>query len=164
MELSGSELVATGAVALVALVGIALSTTALIKLHRLKQTQSMILGERGTQDLAEHAAGLQTQFETLRSYVENTSTESDARMETIESRLSRAVTHCALVRYDAYGEQSGHQSTSIALLDSVGSGVVLSSIIHRDHARLYSKVLSSGKPERELSPEETDAVEKAMAA
>ena len=66
-----------------------------------------------------------------------------------------------MVRYDAYNEMSGQQSTSIALLDSSRSGVVLSSIHHRDQARLYAKQVSDGKGELRLSPEEEEAIQHA---
>jgi hypothetical protein len=72
------------------------------------------------------------------------------------------VAHRALVRYDAYGEMSGRQSTSIALLDASRSGIVLSSIHHRDTARLYAKQIRNGQPELELSPEESEAVRLAL--
>ena len=58
---------------------------------------------------------------------------------------------------------SGRQSTSIALLDATRSGVVLSSIHHRDQARLYAKQVHDGRAELELSPEEAEAVRLAMA-
>jgi hypothetical protein len=67
-----------------------------------------------------------------------------------------------LVRYDAYNEMSGRQSTSIALLDSRGSGIVISSIHHRDQARLYAKQVVSGRAELELSPEEEEAMRAAL--
>jgi hypothetical protein len=72
------------------------------------------------------------------------------------------VAYRALVRYDAYGEMSGRQSTSIALLDATRSGIVLSSIHHRDSARLYAKQLHDGRAELELSPEEDEAVKLAL--
>jgi hypothetical protein len=81
---------------------------------------------------------------------------------TAEQRLDGAVAYRALVRYDAYGEMSGRQSTSIALLDSKRSGLVLSSIHHRDQARLYAKQLYEGQAELELSPEEDEAVRLAL--
>ena len=52
----------------------------------------------------------------------------------------------------------GSQSTSIALLDAHRSGLVLSSIHHRDQARLYAKQIREGKAEFELSPEEHEAI------
>jgi hypothetical protein len=66
------------------------------------------------------------------------------------------------VRYDAYGEMSGHQSTSLALLDAERNGVVLSCINHREHARLYCKVIQGGRGEHELSPEEDEAIRLAL--
>jgi hypothetical protein len=57
---------------------------------------------------------------------------------------------------------SGRQSMSIALLDSTQSGIVLSSIHHRDQARLYAKQIHAGRGELELSPEEAEAVQLAL--
>ena len=68
----------------------------------------------------------------------------------------------ALVRFDAYNEMSGRQSTSIALLDAHGSGLVLTSIHHRDQARVYAKQVTEGRGELELAPEEEEAVRIAL--
>jgi hypothetical protein len=87
----------------------------------------------------------------------------EARVSHAERRLDGTVAYRSLVRYDAYGEMSGRQSTSIALLDANQSGVVISSILHREHARLYAKQVTNGKPELELSPEEQEAVRRALA-
>ena len=70
--------------------------------------------------------------------------------------------YTSLVRYDAYGEMSGRQSMSIALLDATQTGIVLSSIHHRDQARLYAKQIQAGRGELELSPEEAEAVALAL--
>jgi hypothetical protein len=85
-------------------------------------------------------------------------------MDGAEARLDGAVAYRALVRYDAYGEMSGRQSTSIALLDATRSGVILSSISHRDQARLYAKQVHEGTPELQLSPEEEEAIRLALAS
>ena len=87
----------------------------------------------------------------------------DARLGAAEGRLDGAVAFHGLVRYDAYNEMSGRQSTSIALLDSRGSGIVISSIHHRDQARLYAKQVVAGRAELELSPEEEEAMRAALA-
>jgi hypothetical protein len=73
------------------------------------------------------------------------------------------VAYQGLVRYDAYNEMSGRQSTSIALLDSKRSGIVISSIHHRDQARLYAKQVVDGRAQLELSPEEEEAMRVALA-
>jgi hypothetical protein len=58
---------------------------------------------------------------------------------------------------------SGRQSSTLALLDARRSGLVLSSIVHRDQARLYVKQVHEGEAEVELSPEEQEAVHAALA-
>ena len=84
-------------------------------------------------------------------------------MGAAEERLDGAIAYRALVRYDAYGELSGHQSASLALLDAERNGVVLSSIAHRDTARLYCKQVVDGRGEHLLSPEEDEAIRRALA-
>jgi hypothetical protein len=157
---AGIVAMAAGAVGLVALVA---SATLAVKLRRLRADQRTVLGD-GQQDLVEHAATLAQQFEALYGYVQEASERLEARMGTAERRIDQAVAYRALVRYDAYGEMSGRQSTSIALLDATRSGVVLSSIHHRDQARLYAKEVREGKGELELSPEEDEAIRIALEA
>jgi hypothetical protein len=146
-----------------ALVGLAFATVLAVKLRRLRATQEVVLGSSGRDDLVAHATALQAAFEALHGRVEEVAGRLDARMAAAERRLDGAVAHRALVRYDAYGELSGHQSTSLALLDADRNGVVLSCIAHRDNARLYCKVVHEGRGEHELSPEENEAIRLALA-
>ena len=99
----------------------------------------------------------------LHTRVEEVAERLDARMAAAEERLDGAIAYRALVRYDAYGELSGHQSTSLALLDAGHSGVVLSSIANRETARIYCKSVHAGQGEHELSPEEAEAIRLALA-
>jgi hypothetical protein len=150
--------IAAGAVAVVALV---LSATLALRLRRVRSDQRTVLGDR-QRDLVSHAASLQGQFEALNGYVQDVAARLDQRMGTAELRLDGAIAYRSLIRYDAYGEMSGRQSTSIALLDSTQSGIVLSSIHHRDQARLYAKQVRGGRGELELSPEESEAIRVAL--
>ena len=122
----------------------------------------MVLGAQGQRDLVAHAERLETGFTDLREWVEETMERIGQRMDLTEDRVDGCVAHTALVRYDAYNELSGHQSSSIALLDSRRTGVVLSSIVHRDQARLYVKRVNEGEAEIALSPEEQQAVDMAL--
>jgi hypothetical protein len=155
-----TEVVAIAAGA-VAVVGLAWAIGLTVALRRLRAAQRAVLGD-GDRDLVAHAAHLQASFETLAQYVEDFGTRLDTRMTHAETRLDGTVAHRALVRYDAYGEMSGRQSTSLALLDTNRSGVVLSTIHHREHARLYAKQVHQGKSDLELSPEEAEAVAVAL--
>jgi len=155
---AGIVALAAGGVAIVAL---AFGFGLLMKLRRLQRDQRTVLGGR-REDLIAHAASLQRQFEALTDYMEDAAARLNDRMSAAERRLEDAVAYRALVRYDAYGEMSGRQSTTIALLDARRSGIVLSSIHHRDQARLYAKQVYEGRSELELSPEEDEAVRIAL--
>jgi hypothetical protein len=156
-------------VGVVALVGCALAAlsllcglVALLRLRRVRAAQRAVLGPEGERDLIRLGAELQEGFRALHDYVHDVAERQDGRLTTAEKRLDGAIAHCGLVRYDAYNEMSGRQSTSIALLDSSASGIVLSSIHHRDQARLYAKRVRDGRGELELSPEELEAVRLAL--
>jgi hypothetical protein len=151
---------AAGGVALIALLAALLLVRSL---RRLRADQRAILGGNSPQDLVAHAAQLDHGFASLNDYVADVASRLDARLTAAEERLDGAIAYHGLVRYDAYNEMSGRQSTSIALLDSSGSGIVLSSIHHRDQARLYAKQIVNGRGQLELSPEEEEAVRVALA-
>jgi uncharacterized protein DUF4446 len=157
---TGIAALAAGAVALLALIGVLLLAR---RLSKLRADQRVVLGERDARDLVGHAADLDRDFRSLHDYVENLAGGLQSRLSTVEQRLDGAVSHHGLVRYDAYNEMSGRQSTSIALLDARGSGVVVSSIHHRDQARLYAKQVVEGQGQLELSPEEQEAIRVALA-
>jgi Protein of unknown function (DUF4446) len=146
-----------------ALISLLLSLVLALRMRRLRAAQQVVLGGSGREDLVTHAAGLQEAFMQLNDRVEEVAERLDARVALAEERLDGAITYRALVRYDAYGELSGHQSASLALLDAERNGVVLSSIAHRDTARLYCKQVVDGRGEHLLSPEEDEAIRRALA-
>ena len=153
--------VALAAVAL-ALIAFVLTLVLLRRLKRLRDDQRAVLGSSGERDLVSHAQSLGNGFEELRRTVESTFSQLGERLENNERRLGRTISRTAVVRYDAYGEMTGRQSSSMALLDDSGTGVVLSSILHREQARMYVKGIRDGQSEFELSPEETEAIQTAL--
>jgi hypothetical protein len=157
-DTTGIVALAAGGVAAVALL---LSLFLAMRVRRLRANQRFVLGDHN-QDLVSHAAELQGQFQALNDFVQDVAERLQQRMSVAETRLDGTIAYTALVRYDAYGEMSGRQSTSIALLDASRSGVVLSSIHHRDQARLYAKQVHQGRGELELSPEENEAIRVAV--
>jgi hypothetical protein len=146
----------------VALIAFVLACVIAVKLRRLRAAQQAVLGGSEERDLITHAARLETAFGELRDWVEETATRLEERMSQGEQRVDGAIAYRSLVRYDAYGEMSGRQSSSVALLDARRSGVVVSSILHRDQARVYVKQIVEGESELELSPEEHEAIQTAL--
>jgi hypothetical protein len=88
--------------------------------------------------------------------------DTHAALETLRTDVAASLRRVALVRYDAFGDHGGRLSFSLALLDDVGDGVTLTSIAGRSETRVYAKGVSAGEGDRELSPEETQAVRAAM--
>lgn len=132
-----------------------------LKLRRVRAAQRTILRGEET-DLTSHAASLQDAFVQLRDWVEEVAAGLESRVAGAETRMDGCIAHSSVIRYDAMNELSGQQSSTVALLDERRTGVVISSILHRDQARLYVKRVHEGSPEYELSPEERQAVESAM--
>jgi hypothetical protein len=150
---------AAGALALIALV---VALLLMRRIKRLRNAQRAVLGSTGERDLVAHAQSLEGEFEELRRTVERTFSGLGERLESNERRLGRTISKTAVIRYDAYGEMTGRQSSSMALLDDSGTGVVLSSILHREQARMYVKGIRDGQSEFELSPEENEAINTAL--
>lgn len=66
----------------------------------------------------------------------------------------KAVSKVAMSRYNPYKDVGGDQSFSIILLNGRDSGLVVTSLHTRSGTRIYSKQITSGKTEVELSSEE----------
>jgi hypothetical protein len=146
--------IGAGVVALLALVSAFLAWR---ELRRVRAGQEVLLGG-GKGDLVDFAVSLQGRIDDLHRAVD----EIAAGLSRVDRRVDTAVTKTSLVRYDAYEGAGGHQSASIALLDAARTGVVVSAIQGRDYARIYVKELERGRPSVALSPEEQEAVERAM--
>ena len=162
-DFSSAPAIVAVAAAGVAVVALLLALILALRVRRLRAGQKAVLGQNGATDLVTHASGLQTAFVDLRDWVEETARGLETRVSSAEERIDGCVAYRSLVRYDAYGEMSGRQSSTIALLDERRSGVVMSSILHRDQARVYVKQIHDGESELELSPEEQEAIHTALA-
>jgi Protein of unknown function (DUF4446) len=146
--------IAAGAVAAIALVG---SLWLSRRVSRVQTAQSVVLGS-GHKDLLEFAVSLQARIDDLHRAVDEVATG----LSRVDRRVDGSVTNTAVVRYDAYEGTGGQQSASMALLDSTRTGTVVTAIQGRDYARIYVKDLDRGRSSVALSPEEQEAVERAM--
>ena len=161
-ELSSTTGVIALAAAALAFIVLVWAIVVTVQLRRMRAAQAAVLGDLGARDLVQHSAELDEAFRALRDHVDVVHVAIDDRLAEAEGRLDHAIAYSALVRFDAYNEMSGRQSTSIALLDSTKTGVVITSIHHRDQARVYAKQVTDGVGELELAPEEEEAVRAAL--
>jgi hypothetical protein len=145
------------AAAVVAVIGLTIALVLHLRLRRVRAAQLTLQGTGGG-DLVDFAVSLQGRVDGLHRAVDDVT----AQVGRLERRLDATVSRLAVIRYDAYENTGGHQSASVALLDASRSGVVLTAIQGRDYARIYIKELDDGRAAVSLSPEEQEAVERAM--
>jgi hypothetical protein len=157
---TGIVALAAAAVAVLALIAVALLA---VRLRRIRHAQSTILGD-SDRDVIRHVADLERKLADDAGLREQSVGGLEERIGAVEKRLDTVVSRTAVIRYDAYNEMTGRQSSSIALLDDAATGIVLSSILHREQARFYAKWVIEGESELELSPEEREAITEAMSA
>jgi len=81
----------------------------------------------------------------------------------LENLSQRTIQKVAVIRYNPFSDTGGDQSFAIALLDSLGNGVVLSSLHSRTDTRVFAKAVQNGRSKYQLSDEEQDAIKKALA-
>jgi uncharacterized protein DUF4446 len=148
--------IAIGAAAAAA-VALAAAAVAFWKLRRVRAGQLVLLGG-GKADLVDFAVSLQARIDDLHRAVD----EVAAGLARVDRRVDDCVSNSSIVRYDAYEGTGGHQSASLAFLNAARSGIVVSAIQGRDYARIYMKELERGRAPVALSPEEQEAVERAM--
>jgi hypothetical protein len=138
-------------------IGIGLAWWAWVKVKRVRDAQRSLLGT-GRRDLVDFAVSLQARVDDLHRAVD----EVAAGLARVDRRVDGTVTNTSIVRYDAYEDTGGHQSASVAMLDSARTGIVVTAIQGRDYARIYMKELERGRASVALSPEEQEAVDRAM--
>jgi hypothetical protein len=154
---AGAALIVALAGAGVGVAGLGIAWWAAVKVRRVRETQRLLLGG-GRKDLVEFTVSLQGRIDDLHRAVD----EVAAGLARVDRRIDGSVTNTSIVRYDAYEDTGGHQSASLALLDAARTGLVVTAIQGRDYARIYMKEIERGRAAIALSPEEQEAVERAM--
>ncbi|MFL6074266.1 MAG: DUF4446 family protein [Mycobacteriales bacterium] len=142
-------------------IGLGLATLALRRLSRLRRSQVVlehlvqrpVVAARPAQPLPGAGDGAADQR-----------IDDDVRTELIRLRgdVAKAVCRVGMVRYDAFAEMAGRTSFSVALLDLTGQGLVLSAINTRSEARVYAKNILKDRSDVQLSPEEREAIDRAL--
>jgi Protein of unknown function (DUF4446) len=145
------------AAVVVAAVAVVVALVSARSLRKVRRAQSVVLGS-GRDDLVDFAVTLQTRMDDLHRVVD----EVAGGLVRVDKRIDGALTNTSVVRYDAYEDVGGQQSASFAFLDASRSGIVVTAIQGRDYARIYIKELDRGRAPVSLSPEEQQAVERAM--
>lgn len=76
----------------------------------------------------------------------------------LEHEVLSSVQRIGLVRFSPFEDTAGDQSFALALLDSLGTGVIISSLHGRLNTRVYAKAITRGEPSHPLTVEEEEAL------
>ena len=129
-----------------------------VRLRRMRRAYTVLQGEDGKTSFVDAVARKTQEVDALRADVASV----QARLDQVDAGLADAISHIAVVRYDAFSDMGGRLSFSVALLDDQGDGLVLTSINGRSETRTYAKGVKAGTSEASLSPEEEQVVGWAM--
>lgn len=108
-------------------------------------------------------------LEQLILYLQNHVNELNANVNTLKldiNDISRqvdfAIQKVGFIKYNAFDDMGSELSYSIAFLDKLENGFVLTSIYGRNHNVNYAKDIKDGISNRNLSAEEIIAVDRAL--
>ena len=88
--------------------------------------------------------------------------ELAARLPVVERQSAASLQRVGIVRYNPFADTGGQQSFAVAMLDSRGSGFVISSLHSRQATRIYLKQVTAGRSDTALSAEESEAIRQAL--
>jgi hypothetical protein len=82
----------------------------------------------------------------------------DTRTQELLARSERAYSRLGFTRFDSTEEIKGHLSFSLAVLDAHHDGFVLTTLTTLQGSRTYLRPVQQGRVERDLMPEEAEAL------
>ena len=86
-----------------------------------------------------------------------------SRLTALEAAAPGAMSRMGLIQFQAFEDVGGGQSSALALLDAMGSGVVITALHARVGTRIYVKRVIEGRGEGTLGTEESAAIAAALA-
>ncbi len=89
--------------------------------------------------------------------------ELERYLKKLEKRVSTSVRGVETINFNAFpGAESGGKSFATAILNEQGNGIIISSLQSRNRLSIFTKNISNGESEFELSSEEEAALTKAL--
>ena len=80
----------------------------------------------------------------------------------LENKTQKCLQKVGVVRYNAYKDTGSDLSFAVCLLDEHNDGVVFNGIYSRDMSNIYAKPIENGVSKYKVTPEEMEAIEKAI--
>lgn len=163
MEIMGIDVTLYALIALAAALVIAVCALilVLVQFSKLKkQTERLSTFMAGAEDMNIEES-LNDKFARL-SAVEEKQKTADEDIGKIYKTLEGTYQKMGIVKYNAYSENGGRLSFSLALLDQGNNGFVMNVMTGTDGSYGYIKAIVGGESKIKLGKEEARALEKAM--
>ncbi|MGA1677980.1 MAG: DUF4446 family protein [Candidatus Nanopelagicales bacterium] len=154
----------------IAIVSVVFSFGLLIWILRLKK-KLLVLQKSGEKDTflgavnkyVEKMQNIATEQAKINKALVKDDQALQAQIDEIKEAMTYVVSRVATVRYDAFNNMGGQMSFSTAMLNDLGDGIVVTAINGRSETRTYIRNIKNKKCDVEISREEAEAINKAMA-
>lgn len=143
----------------VCLISIILLIVTLCKLKGLRRRVDALTRGKDAESMEDVMLDFFEKIEAL----ENAEQKMHQDIREIKQNLKITYQKSALVKYDAFREMSGALSYSLAMLDKENNGVLITSMYSREGCYTYAKDIKNGQCELNLSDEEAEALNQAVA-
>ncbi|WP_018754116.1 DUF4446 family protein [Paenibacillus sanguinis] len=124
------------------------------KLRKMRRKYELMMEGTGIEHLEDVLIDLKMQ----QGKMEDVQEELIRKLTTVQAKLPLQKGNIGIKRYNAFGETGNDLSFSIAIVNELQDGVVITGIYNRDGSFVYAKGLEHGESTHALSPEEREAI------
>lgn len=125
------------------------------KLSKMKKSYKSLMNGTSGVNIEQLLIGIQDQLNSQGDL----GNKLDLQVKQIQEAIKTMKTKVSIHRYSAFGDVGNNDlSFTIAILDDLGDGIVLTSIYSRDQNYMYAKPIQKGASTYNLSPEEKEAI------
>ena len=106
--------------------------------------------------------------EDLEKYMTRVSTTEEeirklsVHYKELDKKTKKCLQKVGIVRYNAYKDTGSDLSFAVCLLDEKNNGVVFNGIYSRDMSNIYAKPIENGTSKYKITPEEQEAINRAI--
>lgn len=135
------------------------------QIRQIRQRYQKLLSHLGNEqgwDLLHQLLTEQQSLQTQMASLNRELAQFTHEMARLKQEQAQQVSRVGMIRYNAFRETGNDLSFSIAWVNEQLDGVVITSIYSRGECSVYAKPLSGGQSAYPLSPEEQQAIQRAV--
>lgn len=128
------------------------------KLSNMKKRYKKLLRGKNNANIEELLLRYGAEIDDLKNQID----ELNKTIDNLNKKLSFAIQKVGFVRYNAFEDMGYELSFSIAFLDDLLNGYVITSIYNKGQSMCYAKPIKNGKSIYPLSVEEMQSIDRAI--